>query len=106
MAVTTPLALVVPLAGLIAPQDAAGVPAKVNITGSPATAAVPAFTVAVTVDVVLPSAGTEAGLTVTSTVLGVPGGGLLVWVIVAEPAVPVFASVAFTVQNPTVVDAV
>lgn len=103
MAVTTPLALVVPLAGLMVPQAA---PVRVNITGSPGCAAAPALTVAVTADVVLPSAGIEAGLTVTSTVLGVPGGGLLVWVIVAEPAVPVLASVAFTVQNPTVVDAV
>jgi hypothetical protein len=78
------------------------------MTGSPATGVVPPKTVTVAVKtwVVAPSAGSDFVAGVTVTTFAVPGGGLLVWVMVAEPLLPVPASVAVTVQNPTVADAV
>jgi hypothetical protein len=105
--VATPLALVVAKVGLRVPHDA---PLMVNCTGSPDTAAPPgagpALTVAVTVEVVLPSAGMLAGLAETATTLAGTGGGLLSWSMDVDTLLPLPASVAVTVQNPTVVDAV
>jgi hypothetical protein len=101
--VATPLALVVAKAGLRVPQDA---PLIVKLTGSPETGAAAAvLTVAVTVEVVLPSAGMGEALAVTVTMLAA-GGGLLSWSMMIEVLLLVPDSVADTVQKPTVVDAV
>lgn len=75
----------------------------VNMTGSADTLAAPFLTLAVMVEVLVPLAAMLVGLAVAVTVNGRPGAGLLVWSIVNEPLAPVPDSVAFTVQNPTVV---
>jgi hypothetical protein len=59
-------------------------------------------TVAVTVEVVVPSAGTLVGLAATATELA----AALVWVMVTVLLVPPEVSVAVTLQNPVVTDAV
>jgi hypothetical protein len=76
-----PEAFVVPVAGLIVPQDPAGDGETLKVTLSLATAT-PAgdVTVAVTDAAPAPLAGTAAGDVVTVTVLGGP-----VWVMTAEP---------------------
>jgi hypothetical protein len=100
----TPLEFVValPEAGVKLPQP---VPFA-KLTTSPATAAPLEFlTVALTVDVLVPSAGRLEGLAEPVMVLPVP----LVWVMVAVPlppvpaGVPVPLSVAVMVQKPLVV---
>jgi hypothetical protein len=61
--------------------------------------------VAVTVEALVPLAGTVGGLAATLTMFGA-GTGFAVWVIVADARPPVEVSVATTEQNPTVVVAV
>jgi hypothetical protein len=100
-----PFGLVTPIAGLTVPQ-AAGVPLRVNITGTPAIPPPVEFrSVALMVEVLSPSARIEDGLAVTVTMIPT-GTGLKVWVTVAEARLPEAASVAVMVQKPGVVDAV
>src|SRR5947209_8660991 len=100
-----PFALVTPTDGPTVPH-APGVPLSVNITGTPAIPApVESRTVAVTVDVLIPSALIDDGFAVTATTMPC-GTGLRVCVIVAAARPPDAASVAVIVQNPTVVEAV
>jgi hypothetical protein len=96
---------VVPVLGLRLPQVAPPLVAK--LTTSPATAPPTlVLTVAVTAEVVVPSAGTLIGLAATVVTLAVVGGGLVVWSMVEVVVLPVALSVAFTVQNPTVAELV
>jgi hypothetical protein len=105
VAVAWPKASVDGIAALRVPQ-APGVPGlKVNITGSPPINSGPLVTVAVTVKVDNPSAGILDGLATKVTVVG-EDGGLSVWTMVVAPRPTVAGSVAMTVQNPTVVEAV
>jgi hypothetical protein len=93
--VATPLEFVTTaeLPELRVPQAAP--PLVVKITGSPATTtAVLVLTVAVTVEVLTPSAGMGLTLAVVVTTLGVPGAGLLVWSMVDVALLPVPVSVA------------
>jgi hypothetical protein len=102
--VAAPLAFVVAKARLRVPQDA---PLVVKLSGSPATKTPPlVWTMAVTVEVVVPSAGTVPGFAIAATVFTVAGGGLLVWVILVLPLLPVPDSVTVTMQKPMVVDTV
>jgi hypothetical protein len=102
--VACPSALVGVAVGLRVPQ--VGPPLADAITGS-FTTSVPApdLTVTVTVDVLVPLAGTAGGLAATLTVFA-GGIGFAVCVIVADPRPPVELSVAMSEQNPTVVVAV
>jgi hypothetical protein len=94
VAVATPALFVVAVTGLTEPQAAA--PFVKNITRSLALAG--PVIVAVSVDVVLPSAGTLVGLgTIDAPFPGAPGD---FWVTVAEPEPLVAVSVALTAQNP------
>jgi hypothetical protein len=102
--VACPIALVGVEIGLRVPQ--VGPPLADAITGSFTTSMpAPDLTVTVTVDVLVPLAGTAGGVAATLTVFA-GGIGFAVCVIVADPRPPVDASVATTVQNPTVVVAV
>jgi hypothetical protein len=68
---TCPLLLVTPVDGLSAPQAPDGLELFVKFTASPATGAPPDVTVAVTVEVLEPSAGRLAGLAETATTVPV-----------------------------------
>jgi hypothetical protein len=94
--VALPLLSVVPKALLSVPHAAA--PLVANLTGSFALAGPPI--VAVTVDVVLPSAGTLVGFAATLAVFAGPAGDF--WVTTADPVPLVADSVALIVQNPIV----
>jgi hypothetical protein len=101
---TWPVASVRPPPGVNPPQDGPGW--ATNATGSPATTApVRLLTVAVTIEVLVPSAGIIGGTVVTATAFGDGGGGFWVWIIVTNPFPP-DTSRAVTAQNPTVVDEV
>jgi hypothetical protein len=85
------------------PQDVATLWEKVIESAEIGEPVTPLVTVAVTVEVLEPSAGTLDGLAVTVMMLLTA-----VWVIGAEPLLPLSASVALTVHAgaPAVVDAV
>lgn len=88
-----------PEVGVRVPQ---ALPDVVKFTGSPATAAPDeVVTVATTDEVLVPLAGSDAGLAVTDTAAGVVDGGV-VCVTVVLPAVPV-EGVAVMVQKPAAV---
>jgi hypothetical protein len=96
--------LVVVEIGLRVPQ--VGPPLAEAITGSFTTRMpAPVLTVTVTVEVLVPLAGTVGGLAVTPTTFR-GGTGFAVWVTMVEPRPPVEVSVATMEQNPTVVVAV
>jgi len=99
--VALPVLSVVPVVALRLPQLE---PDEVNLTESPVTGPpLDVVTVAVTVEVVAPSAGMLAGLAVTAIAAGTPPPAA-VWVMVTVPLPPVLASLAVMVQNPGVVE--
>jgi hypothetical protein len=106
-----PLASVVPEVGLTVPHVAAGVATDgvtLNVTRSFGTAAPPAVvvTVAVNATVSVPFALMFAGVGTGARATVFACAGLVVWSSVFELLPPVLASVAVTLQNPIVPDAV
>jgi hypothetical protein len=96
-----PVLSVVAVLGLSVPQ----VPDEVNRTESPWTGPpVAVVTVAVSAEVVAPSAGTLAGLADTAIAAGGPPPVGDVCVIVTVPVPPVAPSLAVIVQNPGVAE--
>jgi hypothetical protein len=98
--VATPLVFVAAGLPVTVPQ-AAPVAVKVTESGLMAVPSTPLVTVALTLEVVAPSAGMLDGVAVTAMLWGTA-----VWATPAEPVLPALTSVAVTVQVPGVVEAV